>query len=559
MRPLTELPRESRCGRTVIILTVILSGQERGATMNEHRFVQPTWLGPSMLVVTCLLLATPPTTARADRIAVLEFKGDAALDEAGLAYLADEVRESALKLLGDRGWEVITRENMLVLLESNAGTLDECMGECEVETGRLIGADLVVAGEQVKLGSQYRVRIKAFDTTSGLLLSSEKAEAETLDGLVAQVSAACVDLLAPVALRTNVVTRDEGDRNLGGGGDDWSLAVATEYVVDFQTSPGGAAVYVGGEYLCDTPCSRELAEGLHSVTLKLPRYEPVEQALNLTVETTVSHDLSPSFGWLTVRTFPPGLPLTVDGEELGPAPIERLETMPGDLEIWVRDPRYHDEGKMVTVVRGVEKEVLIEPAARLGGIRVRAADPDGNAVRADVLVDGYQKGRVPWTGELIIGDHQVEVVAGGKEVSKTVTVTEGTLTEVILTIRTASSTRRTTVRDADATRAARNINSAGVSLETKRRRTAGAVMGIAGGSAAVAGLVLNRTMYSTYESDTSDQAQYELGRNAGIGGMVMSISGTAFAVAGFILLVAPDSDQSVSFMPGPVTVVSGRF
>ena len=146
-----------------------------------------------LLVGVACLSASLPSSARTNpkRIAVLEFGNDGTLDESVMVYLADEVREQALKLLDRDEWEVMTRENTLVLLESNAADLASCEGECEVETGRLLGAHLVVGGELVLLGSAYRVRIKAFDTTTGALLSSESVESDSPDGLIEEIREAC--------------------------------------------------------------------------------------------------------------------------------------------------------------------------------------------------------------------------------------------------------------------------------------------------------------------------------------------------------------------------------
>jgi len=83
-------------------------------------------------------------------------------------------------------------------------------------------------------------------------------------------------------------------------------------------------------------------------------------------------------------------------------------------------------------------------------------------------------------------------------------------------------------------------------------------MGIAGGTAAVAGLVINRVTHANYQNEV-DQTTYESERDTEIAAMVMSLTGTALTVGGFILLVTPESGSSLALLPGPVTLVSGRF
>jgi len=137
--------------------------------------------------ITLLLLALPAGPARADRLAVLEFSGKA-LAEDGLAYLTGRVRAEAVQHLPD--WEIITRDNMLVLLDASKG---QCLreGECEVETGRHLGADLVVAGEVVRFAGRLRLTLNAYDTRSGRLLRSAEASGSDEHGLVDGLPEAC--------------------------------------------------------------------------------------------------------------------------------------------------------------------------------------------------------------------------------------------------------------------------------------------------------------------------------------------------------------------------------
>jgi len=79
------------------------------------------------------------------KVAVLEFQDSAGLTEYEVRALSDDVREAALVLPRDR-YLVMTRESMLVMLPPGT-TLAQCTGaQCEVEMGRMVGADVVVAG-----------------------------------------------------------------------------------------------------------------------------------------------------------------------------------------------------------------------------------------------------------------------------------------------------------------------------------------------------------------------------------------------------------------------------
>src|SRR5205807_435492 len=130
-------------------------------------------------------------------VAVLEFRDKVPPDQRiDAAYLSDQVRSAVKQDLPQS--RVITRENMLVLLESSGKKLEECEGECEVDTGRRIGADLVVSGELLRFGTQYKLNMKLHDTRDGSLLAGAVATGKTADDLDRDLRPAVGKLLAPL-------------------------------------------------------------------------------------------------------------------------------------------------------------------------------------------------------------------------------------------------------------------------------------------------------------------------------------------------------------------------
>ncbi len=152
-------------------------------------------------MILALLLAGPTT------VAVLEFRDKVPAEQRiDAAYLSDQVRAAVKQDMPSA--KVITRENMLVLLQASGKDLAECEGECEVDTGRRIGADLVVSGELLKFGTQYKLNMKLHDTRSGDLLSGVVAAGATADDLDRDLKPAVDKLVAPL-LRTERSERRE--------------------------------------------------------------------------------------------------------------------------------------------------------------------------------------------------------------------------------------------------------------------------------------------------------------------------------------------------------------
>jgi len=132
-------------------------------------------------------------------IAVLEFrtKLDAqAKADADPTYFSDVVRSQALDELP--GARIMTRENMTVLLAAAGKDLANCEGECDVDTGRNLGADEVINGELLKVGTSFKLDLKLHATRDGQLLAGAQASGKTVDELDAALPAAVTKLLAPL-------------------------------------------------------------------------------------------------------------------------------------------------------------------------------------------------------------------------------------------------------------------------------------------------------------------------------------------------------------------------
>lgn len=160
-----------------------------------------------MFFVLLCALAAPTRT-----LAVLEFESKLPKDTVDAQYLADVVRTAAKDAAPSL--KVITRESMLVLLEASGKKLEDCQGECEVDTGRRLGADLVISGQVLKFGTQFKVNMKMHDTRSGELLQGAQASGKTLDELDTNLNAAVRKLLTPIESAEPAAPPPEPQRQL---------------------------------------------------------------------------------------------------------------------------------------------------------------------------------------------------------------------------------------------------------------------------------------------------------------------------------------------------------
>src|SRR5437016_10785117 len=164
----------------------------------------------SLLLIACACATAPKPAAEtaaaparepaATRIvSVLELRNKQQLrDGPGIdaGYVADRLRAEVLGAGIDA--RVISRENMLVLLQAQGKQLADCEGECEVETGRRIGADLVVSGEILRVGESLKASIRLHETRSGTLVAAATAAGSTAEELDSRLGSAVRQLVAPL-------------------------------------------------------------------------------------------------------------------------------------------------------------------------------------------------------------------------------------------------------------------------------------------------------------------------------------------------------------------------
>ena len=165
-------------------------------------------MSPRMIMCFLVLLSACGTISTTQkRLAVLEFV-DQGVGDKEASYFTDLIRGEALKQAP--GYSIVTKENLLVLLEANHKTLSQCKQDCEIETGRYIGADVVVSGSVLRLGNEFKVFMKMHATAEARLLSTAEATSPQMEGLNEKVRLACVPLftslqispVVPVAQKT---------------------------------------------------------------------------------------------------------------------------------------------------------------------------------------------------------------------------------------------------------------------------------------------------------------------------------------------------------------------
>jgi TolB-like protein len=189
-----------------------------------------------------LLLAGAARAAEAPLVAVLEFRNevpgiDKKTDRNG-DYLADVARSA----LAARRLGVMTRENLVVLLRSSGSSVSDCIDKCEIETGRLVGAEFVLSGSMVQFGDELRLSMRLHDTRSGTLLAGDMVGGPDVRSLEAALPPALARMVSRIPGADAAMREDSRPYEglslalLGGGG---ALFALGEQVAGHEQSGAG--------------------------------------------------------------------------------------------------------------------------------------------------------------------------------------------------------------------------------------------------------------------------------------------------------------------------------
>jgi hypothetical protein len=192
--------------------------------------------------------------------------------------------------------------------------------------------------------------------------------------------------------------------------------------VTIETTQPGVRVFVGGKPMGTTPASIMLAPGSYDVRLgdgDSARTVKVDVAAGTRI---VQHyETSPSSavatGTLRIQTTPSALPVHVDGELRGTAPLTLTNITPGDHEVSVRGERPMKQ--TVAVAAGETASVIlamgaVTPPTATDGAATLAAGAGWLHVTAPISMQVREGGQLIGTAEverlmLAAGTHELEL------------------------------------------------------------------------------------------------------------------------------------------------------
>ena len=367
----------------------------------------------SKFLLACLLwFAVMPSFAKV-HVAVLETVAAGNIvsrDEK--IFLTDKLRAKAVEVLpGYKDFAIMTRENMLAFLPEGR-SLDECEGECIVETAKNIAADYAAQARVGKFGALLTLTVELYETASGKMLASYTSECKNMEALLNEIENKSPKLFGTIP---GAITLNTGGNDFGGSGgisgvsmgSSWSSSRVKSLLVEINSNPAGAMITVDGrpQSNCrETPCNVELTEGSHKLTFVQDKYFDADTVVRVNAGVSrIFMRMTPNFGTLVIDPkFPDGLGDKSDlNVQINNEPGELKSTLaPGKYRVVLEHRCYEDVVFATSIVRGKEFRFDQKLIPKNGHVTIRARQGD-TPQRVNVYVNGEFAGTTPYDGECL--------------------------------------------------------------------------------------------------------------------------------------------------------------
>ena len=168
-----------------------------------------------------------------------------------------------------------------------------------------------------------------------------------------------------------------------------------------------------------------IAESRELIRPSVDVIEPSSIPTDMSSTPALIREPSSSFGWLLVRTEPPGANVSIDGEDRGLTPLSLSEMPNGVYQLEVSVPGYRPDqrtveissDKTIAAVSIVLDQFILGDAdmpTDAGLIISGSVFVDSRPTGASVFVDGESVGVTPLlVSDVLVGSHEVRIVGDG--------------------------------------------------------------------------------------------------------------------------------------------------
>jgi hypothetical protein len=259
--------------------------------------------------------------------------------------------------IGDMGvYGVMPRDSMRAIVRNLSDARLQAEDTASlVQIGRILGVDLLVAGNIALANGNYTITLKMVDVINGEMINAFSDQCPGDDVELFNRLAASFDKFFSVKPLIWSLEYKYGTRKYAGRNQQVKLTILAD-------QPGAAVWIDGTPAASTTPCIQSLQAGEHMVAVRQGNFYGALRVRAVTPELTVKVPMSQDQGNLKIVSVPAGGRVFVDGVEKGVTPMAITEA--GDHLVRLVKAGAAPWEKVVVVEKGAARELVVTlPAA----------------------------------------------------------------------------------------------------------------------------------------------------------------------------------------------------
>lgn len=468
-------------------------------------------------------------------------------------FLTNVLREQAVQELPvEQNFTIMTRENINAMLPPGK-SIEDCEGNCLVETGRNIAADYVC---QVHVGSfdgALTLSAELYETAANKLIASFNGQGTSVKELLDIIKEKSPNFFRKVK-NSSGYTGLGGISEVGGAGE-FSFAGKRKFIIEITSTPADAVPTIDGKAIpkcLSTPCKVQVDEGSHRFVASKERYDDAEIVVDINRNNQlVELKLEPNYGWLEIKPVlddvllnKGNLNVTVDDNSVSET---RILLDPGIHRVRITHPCYDPAEFNVSIVKQKTETFNKKMIRGKGGLELNA-EYAGEPQAVTLVIDGEEYGNTPYAGKVPLC---ANIFLKGKGWAEQVNV-EPKWHEVVQVTHKLQHSPESVAIIEESTRAKANIayaelegtptsnigESIPANVESAKSKTAKwVILGISAATT-VTGVVLaiagNSQAKDAYKKDYSSKSEFKKYRNDAESGQTLRGVGIGLAIVGAI-------------------------
>lgn len=158
-------------------------------------------------------------------------------------------------------------------------------------------------------------------------------------------------------------------------------------IVDFNSNPQGARVHIDGVEICQTPCTKEIDQGEHKLTLEKEDFELYSEVKQIgNGRQSIQANLQMRYGYVTILGLPEDAIIKVNNKEISAK--DRIRLSPNDHVMTVTSKYFQPWYKQFQIKKGDMLDFKYDAEALLGHVKISATDDKGNPLEASIMING---------------------------------------------------------------------------------------------------------------------------------------------------------------------------